>query len=163
LSVPRFRIAWLMVVVAFVALDLGAIRGLFGVRDTFAELVLVGVLPMANILAAVAILGAVRRGFPPFLVGFEVFGAAAMLACLAWAWLSPDALTVYLVGILLLVVRLFRTESFGVGLVNYTIAGVLLSLPEVVLALLGGWLTSLAATSLARRRRRSVSRRADAP
>ena len=54
---PRFRIAWLMAAIALVAIDLGAIRGLLGVRDTYANLVGLGVLPMANLLALGAVLG----------------------------------------------------------------------------------------------------------
>lgn len=151
MTIPRFRIAWLMVAVALVAVDLGAIRGLFEFRDTFSELVGVGVLPMANLLAVGAAVGAARRRFPPFLAGFEVFGAAAMLACLTWAWLSPNSLTLGLLRLLIPVTHHFRTELFGVGPANYAIAGLLLSLPQVGFALLGGGLASF----VARRRRRS--------
>lgn len=54
---PRLRIAWLMAAIALVAIDLGAIRGLFEFRDMFSKLVGVGVLPMANLLALGAVLG----------------------------------------------------------------------------------------------------------
>ena len=139
-----------MLAVVFVAFDLGAIRGLFGVRDTFAELVGVGALPMANVLALAAILGASRPKFPTFLTGFVVFGAAAMLACLAWAWQSPDSLTMLLLRLLAPVTKALRAASGGP--LNYAIASVLLGAPQAIFAVLGGTLASLL-TSFARRRR----------
>ena len=81
LKTPRFRIAWLMLVVAFAAFDLGAVRALFGLRDTFSELVGVGVLPMANLLAVAALAGASGRRHRPFLLGFLACGGSAASPC----------------------------------------------------------------------------------
>lgn len=158
---PRFRIAWLMAAIALVAFDLGAIRGLLGVRDTFANLVGVGVLPMANLLALGAILGATRRKFPPFLAGFEVFGAVAMLACLMGAWLSPDSLARCINELTIPVADTLR-ETWGEPATYYAcyaMAIILLTLPQVIFALLVGGLASLDA----RRQRRRLEAVAESP
>ena len=147
---PRFRIAWLMAAVAFVALDFAAIRALFGLRDGFSELVGLGVLPMANLLAIVAVVVAKGRGSRPFLVGFVASGAAATLSCFAWSWLSPDSLTRGLVVLLIPIAQSLRTNAFGPT--NFLIAGVLLSTPQLALALLGGGLSSV----VGRRKRASA-------
>ena len=153
---PRFRIAWLMAAIAIVAIDLAAIRGLLGVRDTYANLVGLGVLPMANLLALGAILGATRPKSPPFFVGFEVFGVVAMLACHMWAWLSPDSLTWFLLEHILSVEGSLRASwgELETYYTRYAIASVLLTLPQVIFALVGGCLASRVAALGARRRRR---------
>ena len=46
---PRFRIAWVMIFVAIAALDFAAIRAFFVSGDV--ALLVLGALPMANILA----------------------------------------------------------------------------------------------------------------
>lgn len=162
---PRFRIAWLMVAIVFVALDLAAIRGLLGVRDTYANLVGLGVLPMANFLALGAILSAVRPKCPPFLVGFEVFGAVAMLACHMWAWVSPDSLTRCLLALIVPVADSLR-ETWGEPATYYAIhaiASVLLTVPQVIFALVGGSLASLVAALVARRRRKRLEAVPESP
>ena len=73
--VPRFRIAWVMVAVAIAALNLAVIRVLLG--SPVGELVVLGALPMANVLAVGLLIGLRRRGSRPFLLGFEAFGAMA--------------------------------------------------------------------------------------
>lgn len=150
---PRLRIAWLMAAIALVALDLGAIRGLFEFRDMFSELVGVGVLPMANLLALGAVLGAGRRKWPPFLAGFEVFGAVAMLACLMWAWLSPDSLA-RCINELTVPIADTLSETWGEPATLYAcyaMAIVLLTLPQVIFAIVGGGLASLDARRQRRR------------
>ena len=74
---PRFRIAWIMFAVAIAAINLAPIRalndpGLGGV------LIVVGALPVANVLVVGMLTARKRPGSRPFLLGFEVFGALAL-------------------------------------------------------------------------------------
>jgi hypothetical protein len=74
---PRFRIAWIMFAVAIAAINFAPIRalndpGLGGV------LVVVGALPVANVLVVGMLIARKRPGSRPFLLGFEVFGALAL-------------------------------------------------------------------------------------
>lgn len=79
---PRFRIAWVMVAIAIAALDFAAIRA-FLVSGEVALLVL-GALPMANILAVGILIAKQRPGSRPFLLGFEAFGAMALATFIAF-------------------------------------------------------------------------------
>jgi hypothetical protein len=69
MRVPRFRIAWVMVAVAIGALDFGAIRALLKQVSFVAGFLILGALPMANILVVgilthVAQLMVARPRFP---------------------------------------------------------------------------------------------------
>ncbi len=86
---PRFRIAWVMVAVAIAAFDFGAIRAMFG---SWGHSLLLGALPMANVLAVGILVGQQRPGSRPFLLGFEVFGAMALaFYVVAYAWFFPKS------------------------------------------------------------------------
>jgi hypothetical protein len=75
---PRFRIAWLMVAVAIAGINFAAIRALLDLNGTAAQLLLVGALPMANVLIVGIMIARQRVRSRPFLLGFEVFGAIAL-------------------------------------------------------------------------------------
>jgi len=143
LRAPRFRIAWLMALIAIIALDFGAIRALSGFDFQVAEMVGVGALPMANILAVGLLIGIWRREGRPSLFGFEAFGAVPLSAYVAWAWSSPDSLSSYLQFYFRPMVDFFRTNwpAWHIPVI-YAIAAVLLALPQVAFALVGGWLSS---------------------
>ena len=89
MKVPRFRIASIMVVVAIVALDLVAIRALLGFRSLMGELLILGALPMANVLAVGLLIGQRRPGNRPFLLGFVPFGAMSLALYVAMATSFP--------------------------------------------------------------------------
>jgi hypothetical protein len=93
-KVPRFRIASIMVVVAIAALNLVAIRALFGFRSLMGELLTVGALPMANVLAVGLLIGHWRPGNRPFLLGFVAFGAMALATYVAMATCFPREIVV---------------------------------------------------------------------
>src|SRR5262245_2481835 len=79
MRLPRFRIAWLMVAVAIAGLNFGVIRAMLapgmGVRG---DLLVVGALPMANVLVAGLLIARQRPRSRPFLQGFEAFGTMAL-------------------------------------------------------------------------------------
>jgi hypothetical protein len=76
-----------MVGVAIAALDFAAIREMLD-SPTVSFLVL-GTLPMANVLAVGMLVGQRRPGSRPFLLGFEVFGAMALALFVDLASLLP--------------------------------------------------------------------------
>jgi hypothetical protein len=73
---PRFRIAWMMFLVAIAGIDFAGIRPLLddnGQADTVRVLLSLGALPVANVLVAGMLIARKRPGSRPFLLGFEVF------------------------------------------------------------------------------------------
>ena len=77
-SRPNRLIAWVMVAVAIAALDFGAIRALLRFASLMGELLILGTLPMANVLAVGLLIGQRRPGSRPFRLGFEAFGVMAV-------------------------------------------------------------------------------------
>jgi hypothetical protein len=83
MKAPRFRLAWIMVAVAIAALDFWAIQAVIGVRDdrigyVIGTFLLVGALPMANVLLAGFLIKQRQSESRPFVLGFEVFGVVAL-------------------------------------------------------------------------------------
>ena len=68
----------MMVFVAVAALDFAAIRALVSSNSLVAGLLLVGALPMANVLAVGLLVAQRWPRSRPFLLGFEVFGAMGL-------------------------------------------------------------------------------------
>ncbi len=133
----RIQIAWLMILVALVALNFAAIRAALGRTDRFNEAWLMGALPMANALV-VGLLICYRRGkCNRFHLGFQAFGAIALSLDLAGMWLYPDMTGLHF--------RLF-TEPHGLSLTTIhvavwdTIPLLMISLSQFVVALVGGFL-----------------------
>ena len=90
MKTPRFRIAWLMVAVAIAALDFAAIGAILGSgTGDFGIFLLLGALPMANVLAVGILIGQRRPGSRPFLLGFEAFGAMALALYIALVSFFP--------------------------------------------------------------------------
>ena len=69
---PRFRIAWVMVFIAVVAINFAAIRAMLGFPEV--GLAVLGGLPMANILVVGNLMGRQRPGSRAFLIGFQASG-----------------------------------------------------------------------------------------
>jgi hypothetical protein len=144
---PRFRIAWVMVAVAIAALDFGAIR--MGLDRIFpsSELLAMGALPMANVLAVGLLIGQRRRGSRPFLLGFEAFGAMALALYVVLAGFSPIRVVDYL-ELLLDPIRttigLDRTVALIATIIPVSVA--MLGLPQLAFALIGGLLTHYSRT-----------------
>jgi hypothetical protein len=138
--VPRFRIAWVMVAVAIAALDFAAIRALPGYPS--GELVLLGALPMANVLAVGLLIGLRHRGSRSFLLGFEVFGVMALALYVVLAGFSPGRVIDYL-ELLLDPIRRTIGLDRTVALIAtiYPVGVVMLGLPQLAFALIGGFLS----------------------
>jgi hypothetical protein len=141
MKVLRFRIAWLMVAVAVAALDFGAIRAMLNFREGIS--LILGALPMMNVLVICMLIGRRRPENRPFLFGFEAFGVLALAIYVAlWSFLPDEALRPY---IELFIVPLERLIGRGRPLVFIPITCfvgvVILGWPQVAFALIGGSLS----------------------
>jgi 4-amino-4-deoxy-L-arabinose transferase-like glycosyltransferase len=138
-NVGRFRcsVAGLMAVVGLVALDCMAIRTPLSGRSLTAGMLLLGGLPMANILAA-GLLPLLpdrsgREGCRPWLVGFQAVGWTALFLYTSCAYYDPDALRESVVRALKSL-RVLGNPTFLIAV------AAALSVPQLGLALVGGWL-----------------------
>ncbi len=82
----RFHLAGMMTVVAALALNLGVIRLLHGGTE---EQLVYSALPMANLLAAVAMAAIYRPRLRGFAVGFIVAGTLSLVTFMAWIDAHP--------------------------------------------------------------------------
>jgi hypothetical protein len=152
-KVPRFRIAWAMVFVAIAALNFGAIRAWSDLKTSnggnqhvmlMIDALGAGAMPMANILAVGLLISLRHRGSRPFLSGFEAFGATALALYVAGAIFFTEELVMPYLNLALkplaktMVIGPFPHTVFFLVIVS--VAGVMLVLPQVALALIGGLL-----------------------
>jgi hypothetical protein len=145
-----------MVGVAIAALDFAAARTLLDVRPIpLGEWLILGALPVTNILEFGLLVALRRPRSRPFLLGFEIVGALALLLYVFLSTLSGGAL-----------LRDFYMEPL-IGSFNRTmharyhplvaipvmvsVGVVVMSLPQLVFALLGGFFSSGFRISIARR------------
>jgi len=150
-NVPRFRIAWLMVFVAIAALNFGAIRFWYQFRldgntvNNWVEVLTCGTLPMANLLAVSIMVSLRRPETRPFLWGFEAFGATALAFFVPLAYLYTEELVQpYILWVLRLrsIQRTVNNFSPVVRVpIFYTIATLLVGLPQLAFAIIGGLLS----------------------
>ena len=143
-KMSRFRIAWIMVAVAFIALDCLAIRAFLDSPSPMGEELLLGALPMTNVLAIGLLIARQRPGTRPFILGFVTFGAVALAI---YAWLADrgfpnDLPTLYVKPFVNLAERnigrghtylFIPIVCFGIVAMN--------ALPQLAFALIGGFLS----------------------
>jgi hypothetical protein len=135
MKLPRLRLADLMFLVFIAALGFAAYRAI-----GHYELLLAGALPMTSVLAVAWLVGRRRRGGRRFLVGFEAFGAAAVVLYIAVLGRSgPEVLAPYL--------ELAPLASRAAGalttprlLLAYAVLSLWISVPQLALAMVGGLL-----------------------
>jgi hypothetical protein len=137
MRIPRFTISGMMALVLLGALDTWACKALMSSLlfvPPLSELIVLGALPMANVLALglypILMSRHEHESGRPGLVGFEVGGLAALLFYLAGSVLMPHPIHDG-VGNLLRAIGLVPGPAFLAGAV------VLLLLPQVALAILG--------------------------
>jgi hypothetical protein len=142
-KVPRFRIAWVMVFVAFAALNFTAMRVVLNQSGTTSELLAVGALPMAIILAVIILIGGRNLGSRPFLLGFEVFGVMALAIYVALVGFSPQKTVIPYLELLVQPLRRTIGHSRPVVLFAalFPLSVVMLGLPQIAFAVLGGLLS----------------------
>ena len=143
-KVLRFRIACFMVFVALAALDFAAIRAVFDHRGPTSYLLGIGAMPMANVLMVGLLVRDWRRGGHRFLIGFEAFGMTALAAYIVSASLFAKELVIpYLrlvhTPFVSYIDALARTSIQCYFVIYYLILAVLLGLPLLAVALIGGF------------------------
>lgn len=161
---PRLPIASVMLVIAIAAVDFAAVRAVSDVqnksraslgrgskdpaefdrvvnRRTRADLLASGALPTGNVLA-VGLFRYRRRRIHPFLLGFEAFGATALALYIAVAsCVTYEGLRPYLDVVLdPLRKSVGPSPSLIYATVVYLTFAVILVLPQVAFALIGGLL-----------------------
>lgn len=165
MKLPRLSIAWIMAVIIVVAADLAAGRALVRTGLLLGVLVAFGTLPMATMLVlGIPSLVRVSREpgkSRPFLMGFEAVGWAVLLAYTGGAVLSAESVAGSLewVG--------WVIEFIPVGLRD-TILGevlfmLLILLPQLAAAPMGGWLNRKFKVRISIERRRASGLEADGP
>ena len=154
MKVPRIRIVWVMFAVAIAALDFWVILpnlgSLVGETETY---LLLGALPMANVLAVGMVIGQQRPGSSPFFLGFEAFGAMALAVYVVLARsFHREVVGPYLRP---LVDPIYDTIGFHRPFILIPVlcsVGVLmLGWPQLAFALLGGFLFRRFEITIARR------------
>jgi hypothetical protein len=151
---PRFRIAWVMVAVAIAALDFWATRELLDPRaPQIGMLLLSGALPTANILAIGLLVAHQRPGNRPFILGFEVFGAFALVLFVILATPIRGELVTdyYLLPVLELSQAYVKDRLLIFRLTGIFVVVVILVVPQVLFALIGGFLSRRFKITIARR------------
>ncbi len=144
MKTPRIRIGSLMVVIASAALNLGAISAALRSNSQAATFLILGALPMTNLLAVGFQIGWRRPNSRPFLLGFESFGVVALVLYSAFVCFSPDpewSLDPYL-AITVGPMITFVEQNYPSLLHPISLIGVaaMLGWPQVAFALLGGFL-----------------------
>jgi hypothetical protein len=154
---PRFRIAWLMVAVAIVAINFAAIRAALGLPGgPRVALLLVGALPMANVLLVGILVARQSPRRRPFLLGFEVFGAMATALYIHSATSSPPEVDAPIASYLLLVFDplnsvIVQYPPFVRGAIAVSVGVLMLVGPQLVFALIGGILSRRFKITITRR------------
>ena len=162
---PRIKIIWAMAFVAFAALNFGAIRAMSDVRRELyraqtmeqfnramdahktVDILQYGALPMANILTLGLLVGCLRRGSRRFVWGFETFGVLVLILFVIIACFRVNDLTeLFAKSFAKLVTPLVRRpngSNFPMmdWMIIYSTAIVWLVLPQITIAVAGGFLT----------------------
>ena len=152
MKLPHTPIAGLMGAVVAVAVNLAVIRSLIDQNSPESAphfFFAFGILPMSSLLIVVALISApnLRRGRSPspFLFGFEVSGWAAVFAFLTCYSIATSRLMGFLeaiAGLLrpIIVPYAQAAPSWAQMSIELGFATALFSLPQLLIALLGGWL-----------------------
>ena len=153
MKLPRFHLTWLMACVAVASLDFAAMRGLsdlagkhFADREfgAICSALSVGALPMVNILAVGLLIGSRHRESRPFVLGFELLGMTALLLYLTSAIVFTKELMLPNLEmsskLLQYIVGSFSVMTTSKVLLAYAIMMVIQFLPQLVIALVGGFL-----------------------
>jgi hypothetical protein len=155
-KIPRFQIAWIMVAVAIAGINFAGLRALFDDHRAGIEGVLLffGALPVANVLVVGMLIARKRRGSRPFLLGFEVFGALALALYIVAATFSERGnrpLDRYLSLVLDPLRPVIRPYPFVRVAIEVFVGIVMLVGPQLVFALIGGFLSRRFKVTITRR------------
>ena len=152
-KLPRFRIVWLMVVVAIVAVDFGAGRAIMELERPTGVLLTFGALPMASMLAGALLAARQHSANRLFLVGFATFGAIALgLHFLLVTLSGGDIVEFYVLPWLRTLDDTTRSAPpLAATAIRACTVAFLLGLPQFAFAVLGGFLSCRFRVTITRR------------
>jgi hypothetical protein len=153
-TLPRFRIGFIMAFVAIAALNFAAARTVFSHTGLTNELLAVGAAPMVNVLGIGLLVGRARPDSQPFLWGFTAFGAIALAIYVVLASCIPDeTIGPYLRTVVKPLAGIVGTDRAVpiMQIAYYSVAVVALALPQFALAMLSGLFTSRHKATVGRR------------
>lgn len=132
----------MMLFVAIVAINIATVRAGMASETATGGLLAAGGMPMASVLIVGLLFGYRRPASHPFLVGFLLFGAMALALCVFLAIRFPnETLGAYLDLLLRPVWKATGLSEPAVFLlIAYPIAVMVLTLPQLAIAVLGGLL-----------------------
>ena len=165
MNLPRFSIAWIMAIIVVVAIDFAAIRALSGTGTLVGGLIAIGSLPMAGILMLgipSLIKGLSGRGkIRPFLNGFEGVGWTMLFVYTGSAILFPESIAGQFQSVLISLVKVMGwdvadTSDASWQLFWLFVVILILLLPQLVIALIGGWLNQRFEIRITIKRRRAL-------
>ena len=144
--------AWMMAIIALAAINFAVLRAVWDHYGEKTELLVAGVLPMANVLTIGILAGYGRRDRRSFLVGFLLFGG---LAAIVYVFLvlrfADEVVLPYLELFLNPVWNVLKEPNQIFVLITWLIAIVVLVAPQVAFALLGGYLSRRYKVTIVRR------------
>ncbi len=176
MKLPRISIAWVMEIVILVAVDLAAFRAAFRAANgttslppigtLIGVLVVYGAMPMASILVfgIPTLIKMFRRNDKsrPFLMGFEAAGWEIVLTYTVASVLSPFWVAGNLELLAGEVVQLIPA-SMRESIVVVMLLMLLIMLPQLAVALMGGWFNWKFKISITVERRRTAGVEANGP
>jgi hypothetical protein len=149
MTAPRFRIGWAMAFIAIVALELGAMRAIDKFRSPdmallwLVQILGVGCQAMVNVLAVGFLFGYRWPRTRKFILGFEAFGAAALgLFIVGTIYFAEELRPISMTAVKPLVDLLRDGPYMSTAKIwlIYFILEVMLSLPQLAFAAIGGFL-----------------------
>ena len=143
---PHVRIAWLIAVVAIIAFNSVAFRTMMRSTDPTLSVLIVGAVPMLEVLALGGVARITAHGWRRFLDGFLMTGAMALAIYVALAMLVADELI--LPAIQYVLEPLFPSQPGGPFpstakvIMMCTVVSFVVVTPQIIIALIGGFLAS---------------------
>jgi hypothetical protein len=140
-----------MVAVAIAGIDFGVIRAMLGsLTDPTGFLLVVGGLPMVNVLVVGLLIAQQRPSSRPFLLGFEAFGAMGLAVYIFLATFFPGFGGPIMSYLDLMIDPWSHLAGPDPSLVfvaiAWSLAIVMVGGPQLVFALIGGFLTGFKIT-----------------
>jgi hypothetical protein len=142
-----------MVIVAVIALNFAAVRAALARGSTVVDLLVIGALPMASVLALGGLVGCARPSSRVFLLGFTVFGVMASLIFIALTLFFAAAVLMPYFALLLTPVERIANPRVAMEWVPlaYLVGAVGVGVPQLAFAILGGWLSRRFKITITRR------------
>lgn len=149
MKLPRFSVASIMTIVVVAAIDFAAIRALDATNTVVGGMMAIGSMPMAGILVLgipSLVKGLRDRGeIRPFLTGFEAAGWTVLLLYTSSATLFPGPVAAAFISVSEFLAKVLGLDAADASDPGWQLFGLffgmlILLLPQLAFALVGGWL-----------------------